>query len=42
MNPGDMEDAARMFEVLLGDDLTSRKDYIAQHGAEYTEELDVS
>ncbi|WP_322199711.1 DNA gyrase/topoisomerase IV subunit B [Acutalibacter intestini] len=42
VNPGDMEDAARMFEVLLGDDLTSRKDYIAQHGAEYTEELDVS
>ena len=42
VNPGDMEDAARMFEVLLGDDLMSRKDYIAQHGAEYTEELDVS
>ena len=42
INPGDAEYAARMFEVLLGDDLNSRKDYIAEHGAEYTDELDVS
>ena len=42
VNPGDAEDAARMFEILLGDDLASRKDYIAEHGAEYTDELDVS
>ena len=42
VNPGDVEDAARMFDVLLGDDLASRKDYIAEHGAEYTEDLDLS
>ncbi len=42
VKPGDVEDAARMFDVLLGDDLSSRKDYIAEHGAEYTEDLDVS
>ncbi|WP_322174606.1 DNA gyrase/topoisomerase IV subunit B [Acutalibacter caecimuris] len=42
VNPGDVEDAARMFEILQGDDLAGRKEYIAAHGAEYTEELDVS
>ena len=40
--PGDAEEAARMFDMLLGDDLDGRKEYIAQHGAEYADELDVS
>ena len=40
--PGDAEEAARMFDMLLGDDLEGRKEYIAQHGAEYADELDVS
>ncbi len=38
------EDAARMqgmFDLLLGDDLAGRKDYIANHGNEYLEMLDV-
>ncbi len=42
VNPGDGEDAARMFEIMQGNDLEGRKEYIAEHGAEYTEELDVS
>ncbi len=42
VNLGDVEDAARMFEIMQGNDLDGRKEYIAQHGAEYTEELDVS
>ena len=40
--PGEAEYASRMFDMLLGDDLAGRKDYIAEHGAEYTDELDVS
>lgn len=40
--PGDAEYASKMFDMLLGDDLTGRKEYIAEHGAEYTDELDVS
>ena len=42
VNPGDVERAAEMFDVLLGDNLTGRKDYIAQHGSEYLDDLDVS
>ncbi len=42
INPGDAEYAAQMFEVLLGNDLEGRKEYIAEHGAEYVDELDVS
>lgn len=42
VNPGDGEYAARMFEIMQGNDLDGRKEYIAEHGAEYTEELDVS
>ncbi len=42
VNPGDAEDAARMFEIMQGNDLDGRKEYIAEHGNEYTEELDVS
>ena len=31
-----------MFDILLGDNLAGRKEYIALHGNEYIEELDVS
>ena len=34
--------AARVFELLLGDNLAGRKEHIAQHGAEYLDDLDVS
>lgn len=42
VKPGDIQQAAQMFDVLLGDNLTGRKDYIAQHGSEYLDDLDVS
>jgi len=40
--PGDAEYAAYMFDIMEGDNLEGRKQYIAEHGAEYTDELDVS
>lgn len=42
VKPGDVEKTAQMFDILLGDDLTGRKDYIAEHGSEYLDDLDVS
>ncbi len=36
------EATSRMFDILLGDDLPSRKEYIADHGHEYLEMLDLS
>ena len=36
------EETSRMFDVLLGDDLASRKEYIAQNGHKYLEMLDIS
>ena len=30
-----------MFDVLLGDNLSGRKEYIAQHGSEFIELADV-
>jgi len=31
-----------MFDVLLGDNLSGRKDFIAEHGAKYLEMADIS
>ncbi len=42
VKPGDAAQAAQMFDILLGDNLNGRKDYIAQHGSEYLDDLDVS
>ncbi len=42
VTPADAEETATMFDILLGDNLTGRKEYIALHGNEYLEELDVS
>ena len=42
VTPADAEDTASMFDILLGDNLNGRKEYIALHGNEYLEELDVS
>ena len=36
------EATSRMFDVLLGDDLASRKEYIADNGHKYLEMLDLS
>ena len=40
--PEDAEQTAVMFDLLLGDNLQGRKDYIAEHGGDYIDELDVS
>ncbi len=40
--PDDVEKTIEMFDILLGDNLQGRKDYIAQHGSEYIDNLDLS
>ncbi|HBE15293.1 MAG TPA: DNA topoisomerase, partial [Ruminococcaceae bacterium] len=40
--PDDIERTAQIFDVLLGDNLQGRKDFIVQFGANYTDNLDVS
>lgn len=40
--PADAEQTAEIFDVLLGDNLQGRKDYIVEHGNEYIDKLDVS
>ena len=42
VRPEDAKRTAEMFEMLLGDNLTARKEHIANHGYEYLDELDVS
>ena len=42
VTPESMERTAAMFDVLLGDNVQSRKDYIAQNGGMYMEMLDLS
>ena len=38
----DVVQTAQVFDILLGDNLAGRKEHIAQHGAEYLDDLDVS
>lgn len=38
----DAAKTAEMFDILLGENLQGRKDYIVDHGAEYIDNLDVS
>ena len=40
--PEDMERMEQVFDLLLGDNLQGRKDYIAQHGGEYLDLADIS
>ena len=40
--PEDIQQTARMFDLLLGDDLTGRKTHIADHGHEFLELADIS
>ncbi len=40
--PDDMEQTVKIFDILLGDNMQGRKDYIVEHGSEYTDNLDVS
>ncbi|WP_105204952.1 type IIA DNA topoisomerase subunit B [Neobittarella massiliensis] len=38
----DVQETARVFDLLLGDNLSGRKDFIATHGQDYLDVLDVS
>ena len=40
--PQDAERTARMFDLLLGDDLQGRKDFIAENGYIYLDDADIS
>lgn len=40
--PDDVEKTAEIFDVLLGDNLNARKEYIVKNGANYIDNLDVS
>ena len=40
--PDDAEETARVFDLLLGDNLSGRKDYIAENGCRYLDMIDVN
>ena len=40
--PEDAEYTSEMFDLLLGDNLSGRKDYISEYGYLYMEDVDVS
>lgn len=40
--PDEAEKTAEIFDILLGDNLQGRKDFIVENGADYTDNLDVS
>ena len=42
VTPVDMEATANMFDLLLGDNLQGRKDYISEYGCKYLELADIS
>ena len=42
VTPSDMEATANMFDMLLGDNLQARKDYIAEYGYKFLELADIS
>lgn len=42
VNPTDAEETFAMFDMLLGDNLQARKDFIAENGSEYLELADIS
>ncbi|MBQ1546085.1 MAG: DNA topoisomerase [Clostridia bacterium] len=40
--PDDAQQTAEIFDILLGDNLSGRKEYIVKYGADYIDDLDVS
>ncbi len=40
--PDDAEQTAAIFDILIGNNLQARKDYIVEHGSEYIDQLDLS
>ena len=41
VTPADAEATAKMFDLMLGDDLAGRKQYIAEHGSEFLKDADI-
>jgi DNA gyrase subunit B len=41
VSPTDAAETARMFDILLGDDLPERKRFIVEHGSEYIKDADI-
>lgn len=42
VSPSDVEATTQIFDMLLGDNLQERKDYIAEYGSDYLEMADIS
>ena len=42
ITPDDAQATSEMFDILLGDNLQGRKDFIADNGYKYLDELDLS
>ena len=42
VNKADVLETEKMFDILLGDDLQGRKDYISENGYLYLDDVDVS
>ena len=42
VTPDSVEETAAMFDILLGDNLAGRKEFIAERGQDYLDMLDVS
>ena len=42
MSPAEAEATSQMFDLLLGDNLSGRKDFISQNGHLYLDDLDLS
>ena len=42
VSPADIESTSQIFDMLLGDNLQERKDYIAEYGSDYLEMADIS
>ena len=42
VTPDDAQATAQMFDILLGDNLQGRKDFIADNGYKYLDDVDLS
>ena len=42
VTPDDAKATSEMFDILLGDNLAGRKDYISENGYKYLDDVDLS
>lgn len=42
VTPDSFDETIHMFDMLLGDDLQGRKDYISKYGSDYLDMADIS